>query len=101
MNRIAGQPLFIFFTVLALVLFPFTGTVLAQDEMDEEVQTAGEMTFDLFILRPMGIFATLLGSAAFVVSFPFSAMGGNVDAAYEKMIETPADYTFSRPLGSF
>jgi len=59
------------------------------------------MAFDLLLMRPFGMIATVLGSAAFVVSLPFSFMGGNIEPAYEKMVEDPAAYTFNRPLGDF
>ncbi|MBW2073094.1 MAG: hypothetical protein JRI89_17840 [Deltaproteobacteria bacterium] len=57
------------------------------------------MTFDLIVLRPVGLAATVIGTAVFIVSLPFSAMGGNTNEAAEKLISEPAKYTFSRPLG--
>jgi hypothetical protein len=89
----------IFFVIVAMVIIPFASTALAQ-EQDGEAD-AGKMTIDLLLMRPFGILAVVLGSAAFVVSLPFSAMGGNIEPAYEKMVAAPASYTFKRPLGSF
>ncbi|MDM8552716.1 hypothetical protein QUF72_21725 [Desulfobacterales bacterium HSG2] len=99
MLKIVRQSMIIFI-IATLVLMPFN-TVLAQEQAEEESMSAGEMTFDLLLIRPFGMLATLLGSAAFIVSLPFSAMGGNIEPAYEKMVVAPASYTFSRPLGSF
>ena len=57
------------------------------------------MTMDL--ARPGGFLATLAGSAVFVVSLPFSALGGNTNEAWDSLVVTPAVYTFKRPLGNF
>lgn len=89
----------IFFVIMAMVMIPLAGTALAQTH-DQEAD-AGKMTVDLLFMRPFGILAVVLGSAAFVVSLPFSAMGGNIEPAYEKMVAAPVSYTFKRPLGSF
>jgi len=39
--------------------------------------------------------------AIFVVSVPFSALGGNSQEAWNSLVVSPADYTFKRPLGHF
>jgi hypothetical protein len=39
------------------------------------------------------------GSVVFVLSLPFSALGGNVGEAADKLVVDPARYTFVRPLG--
>lgn len=59
------------------------------------------MTMDLVLARPGGFLATLAGSAVFVVSLPFSALGGNTNEAWDSLVVTPAVYTFKRPLGNF
>jgi hypothetical protein len=59
------------------------------------------MTMDLVLARPGGLVATVAGAAIFVVSLPFSALGGNVDEAFASLVATPATYTFRRPLGDF
>jgi hypothetical protein len=61
--------------------------------------TAAAMTFDLILLRPVGLAATIVGTAVFIVSLPFSALGGNEEAAAENLIKGPFFYTFQRPLG--
>lgn len=98
MNTIARQ--FIIFCVIAALLL-ISSPAYAQGSSDKENPDSGKMAFDLLLMRPFGMIATVLGSAAFVVSLPFSFMGGNVEPAYEKMIEDPASYTFNRPLGDF
>jgi hypothetical protein len=61
--------------------------------------SADAMILDLVILRPAGLVAVIGGSVAFVLSLPFSALGGNVGEAAEKLVVDPARYTFVRPLG--
>lgn len=59
------------------------------------------MAADLILVRPLGFLATLAGSAVFIVSIPFSAIGGNTEEAWESLVVSPATYTFKRPLGGF
>ncbi len=49
----------------------------------------------------ISLVATMVGAVAFVITLPFSALGGNVDEAGEKLVVRPAAYTFSRCLGCF
>ncbi|MFU8814280.1 MAG: hypothetical protein ACNA7W_02980 [Pseudomonadales bacterium] len=65
----------------------------------ESHPSAGAMTADLLVARPLGIVATTLGTAFFVVSLPFSAAGGNVDQAAQALVIGPARETFVRCLG--
>ncbi len=59
------------------------------------------MTLDIVLARPGGFIATLLGTAVFVVSSPFAALGGNAGESWDALVVTPASYTFQRPLGHF
>lgn len=61
--------------------------------------SGGAMIADALIGRPLLAAATLGGTALFLVSLPFSALGGNVEAAAETLIKTPAEATFRRCLG--
>ncbi len=63
--------------------------------------TAEAMVIDTGVARPLGLVGTVIGSAFFVVSLPFSAIGGNTPAAWNNLVATPATYTFHRPLGEF
>jgi len=65
----------------------------------EEEPSAGAMTADALIARPLGIVATVLGTAVFVVSLPFSAAGGNVEQAADALVMGPVRETFVRCLG--
>ena len=65
----------------------------------EDEPSAEAMAADVLIARPLGIVATTLGAAVFLVSLPFSAAGGNVDEAAETLVVGPARETFVRCLG--
>ena len=54
---------------------------------------------DGLLMRPGGIVATVLGTAVFVVTLPFSIPTRSVDKAAQKLIVDPARFTFVRPLG--
>ncbi|KPJ77615.1 MAG: hypothetical protein AMJ54_07270 [Deltaproteobacteria bacterium SG8_13] len=71
----------------------------AQVQIEKREPSAGAMTYDLFFLRPFGAAATIVGSAIFVVSLPFSALGRNVPAAGKALVADPFAFTFTRPLG--
>jgi hypothetical protein len=61
--------------------------------------SAEAMIVDGLLLRPGGIVATVVGTAVFVVTLPFSIPPRSVDKAAQKLIMDPARYTFVRPLG--
>ncbi|GAA0582295.1 hypothetical protein GCM10008997_33860 [Halomonas salifodinae] len=88
---------------MALVLALGSGAVGAQDRyMEQRLEarpSGGAMVADALIGRPLLVVATLGGTAVFLVSLPFTALGGNVDAAAETLIRTPAEATFRRCLG--
>lgn len=57
------------------------------------------MVGDLVVARPLLLVTTLVGGAVFIVSSPFSALGGNIDEAADVLVKTPAKATFTRCLG--
>ena len=61
--------------------------------------TGEEMVADVLVARPLGLVGTVFGTAAFIVSLPFSLLGGNVDKAAENLVVGPARETFVRCLG--
>lgn len=65
----------------------------------EDDPSGGEMMVDVFVARPIGLVTTVFGAAAFIVSLPFSALGGNIDGAADKLVIEPARETFVRCLG--
>ena len=86
--------------VLALSNTLFVPTAAATDIFDNTGDPSGEaMLFDGLLIRPTMLVGTALGIVAFVVTLPFSALGGNVDEAGKALVVEPASYTFVRPLG--
>lgn len=86
--------------VIALILVVLPVTVSAE-EAGQAVQRRGAeaMAFDGLVRRPIGLLGTALGTGLFIVTLPFSALGGNADEARETLVVEPARDTFSRCLG--
>ena len=66
---------------------------------DSTEPTGSEMMADAFLMRPFMVVGSVLTTATFIVTLPFSAMGGNVSESAEKLVKDPRAYTFTRPLG--
>ncbi len=91
------------FLIAAVLLFTWAASpALAKETLyiTGEDRNAVSMIFDLVLLRPLGLVATVVGTAFFVVSLPFSILGGNTGEAAKKLMVEPAKYTFTRPLGA-
>lgn len=99
MVRTTRKLLAILTVVAVAVAFTAPPALAAAGEAAIEEASGDAMIFDLVFLRPAGLVAIVGGSLAFVVSLPFSALGGNVGEAAEKLVVDPARYTFVRPLG--
>ncbi len=65
----------------------------------DESPSALAMTTDAVLLRPVLLATTIVGSAVYLVSLPFSALGGNAGEAGEVLVVGPAKATFVRCLG--
>lgn len=86
----------------AVLLFAACLVPLPAFSAEEESWSEGSaeaILVDLFLLRPVGIVATVFGTALFLVALPFTAAGRNTDEAARKLVLRPAHYTFTRPLG--
>lgn len=93
------------------VLFALIASLLAVPAMAEQQNASGDplytadapkgysMIGDLLIARPLLIAATVVGAAVFVVTLPFSALGGNIDEAATSLIKEPGQAAFQRCLG--
>lgn len=74
----------------------------ATEHLDAKMErSAGAMAADALVVRPMGIVSLVAGFGLFVISSPFSALGGNIGEAWGAMVVQPAKFTFKRPLGDF
>lgn len=90
-----------FFLIAALLFVPFGSAAIASVDFEKKDPSAGAMIADFVLVRPIAIVALVVGSAFFVVTLPFSAIGGNIKAAARSMVVKPAKYSFVRPLGEF
>jgi len=87
-------------TTFVLIMVPCT-TCFAQEIERDDAVIAGQMAGDALVARPLGLCATVIGSALFVVSLPFSLLGGNTGDAFNYLMADPFKFTFTRPLGDF
>ena len=104
MSRFA-RTAFLLLLALILALTPVAGA-LAQDVAldpfrEKQDTTPGFIVLDALLVRPFSLFATCLGTAAFVVALPVSLVTKQTRQTAEKLMKTPAEYTFTRPLGFF
>ena len=87
-----------------LLALPAQAEVAQQNTSGDPIYTANapkafSMIGDLLIARPLLIGATVIGAAAFVVSLPFTALGGNVGEAGQALVVEPGKEAFVRCLG--
>jgi hypothetical protein len=57
------------------------------------------MAGDLLVARPIGMVLVALGTATYVVTLPFSIVGGNAKDAGDMLVVQPVRETFVRCLG--
>ena len=62
---------------------------------------AATAAFDAIVVRPVSFVATVLGTAAFVVSLPVAAVSKSVKQTANALVVTPGRLTFTRPIGDF
>lgn len=84
-------------TFLAACLLAFSSVGYANTV--EESPSALAMTGDALLVRPALLATTILGTAVYIVSLPFSLLGGNAEEAGETLVVGPARATFVRCLG--
>lgn len=90
--------------LLVLSLFLTSHVALAESVerySDKQYGSAEVMAVDLIAVRPIGLVAMAGGALVFLVSWPFSALGGNSWEAWDTLVVAPTEYTFRRPLGYF
>ena len=87
-----------FALAMSNMLFVSSASAGMYDAVEPE-PSGGAMLADMVLIRPAMLVGTAVGLVSFIVTLPFSALGGNVDQAGKKMVLEPAKYTFVRPLG--
>ncbi len=78
---------------------PAAATEYDRGYLDSEGPHGADMAGDLFIVRPATAGITVIGTAVWLVSLPFTLIGGNAGEAGKTLIVEPFSYTFARPLG--
>ena len=73
-----------------------TTPAFASPERDPTVVAA-----DALVMRPLLFAATVAGSAIFLVCLPVAAISKSVKSTAQALVVTPAQATFTRPLGDF
>lgn len=86
------------FNALCLSLALVLPQVSVADVVKEE-PSALAMVADVVLVRPVMLAITAVGSVFFVVSLPFSLIGGNAGDAADMLVVQPANNTFVRCLG--
>ena len=86
-------------TVVAVCMLLTTSMVRAEQYATDVPPTAEAMAGDVLFVRPLGLAATILGAATWLVALPFTIPSGSVGSSAKVLIGEPAQYTFSRPLG--
>lgn len=87
--------------VLALALAAMPLAAKAQRDGTVSGDKATDMAVDVVVARPLGLLATVIGTALTVVALPFTIPSGSVESSARELILRPAEYTFNRPLGDF
>ena len=74
--------------------------MLATDMDETDLSPSWDaMMGDVLIARPFLLAMTATGVVAFVITLPFSALGGNIKEAAANLVGKPAEETFLRCLG--
>ncbi len=76
-----------------------TNTVYAQPKSAEP--DSASVFFDIFILRPAGIFACAGGLIGTVAALPFMLIPNSEPTVVKTLIVDPFVYTFARPIGKY
>ncbi len=68
-------------------------------EENKQQMSGATMVADALMVRPIALLGTVVGTATFVVSLPFSLLGNNTKEAGNYLVRDPFNYTFQRKLG--
>lgn len=79
--------------MLSLTVVPAEAATMAEEPSSTAI------VFDVLITRPLGIVATAVGAAVFIVGLPFTIPTRSVGLAAEKLVVDPLAFTFRRPVG--
>ena len=82
------------------ILFSFMSIIVqAEDNVVVEDPSAAAMVTDLVLIRPVMLGVSIVGMTTYLVSLPFTLMGGNAKQAGGTLVVKPLKNTFVRCLG--
>lgn len=81
----------------SLIAVPLCMTAIADDAL--KAPSTFNTLIDALVVRPFGLLLIPVGAGAFLISLPFSALGGNTKTSFNQLVVAPTQYTFERPLG--
>ncbi len=84
----------------AAMTLVFAANAQAYNEVIDDTPSAEAMTFDLIIVRPLGLVTTVAGIAIFIVALPVNLITFNFADPARRLIVEPAKFTFTRDLGA-
>lgn len=85
--------------LLTLIMFSFSATAEERTRATRaEDPSVVRMAAELFV-RPVMLVGTIVSSAIFVVTLPFTALSGDVETAADTLVTGPFKTTFMRCLG--
>lgn len=85
--------------LVSMMSVSMAASAVVADEGSMSRPTVWAMGIDAGLVRPVGLAATIIGVGLFVVTLPFSALGGNIGESAERLVVDPAKMTFLRCLG--
>lgn len=88
---------FLLFLTISLITVGICSSGFAGKEWTKDDNVTEEWsTIDLFIARPVGIAAGILGTGIFILSLPFTIPSGGVNDAADMFIVKPFKFSFVR-----
>ena len=83
------------------MLFAAMAAPITAQAAESNLDRAGEMEMigDAIFARPLLLASTVVGAGLYVVTLPFSLLGGNPGEAAEVLVMNPGKNTFVRCLG--
>jgi hypothetical protein len=83
--------------ILLVVCFLLFNSTAAFADYSDHLYVVGDVAF----ARPLGLAATVIGGAVFIVCLPFALPSGSVKNTADTLVGEPFRFTFERPLGDF
>lgn len=83
---------------MGMASLPAKAEELNDDQINDR-PTALAMFGDMIFARPLLLAGTVIGTTLYVVTLPFTVMGGNMKEAAKTLVVGPAHATFVRCLG--